>query len=193
MFLTFLKDGTGYVVDLDGPREQEAATVATMDTIAATWQFLPPRLGFGPEPRAVLNVGDYRLQYPSDFAYQAFNNWHRFAADPQTFVAVRIQPAARTPAEAMAGLLQTAAEGVAGFSAGEPRRFFYGGRVWERNDFHYTDPAGNVVAGLLLSRQEGSTEIAVWAEAPDPADSLIQLVFLPTAATIERIPAPPSG
>ena len=192
-FLTFLKDGTGYVVDLDGPREQEAATVATVDTIAATWQFLPPRLGFGPEPRAVLNVGDYRLQYPSDFAYQAFNNWHRFAADPQTFVAVRIQPASRTPAEAMTGLLQTAAEGVAGFSADEPRRFFYGGHVWERNDFHYTDPAGSLVDGLLLSRQEGSSEIAVWAEGPDPADVLIQTVFLPTAATIERIPAPPSG
>lgn len=193
MFLTFLKDGTGYVVDLDGPREQEAATVATIDTIAATWQFLPPRLGFGPEPRAVLNVGDYRLQYSSDFAYQEFNNWHRFAADPQTFVAVRIQAAARTPAEAMAGLLQTAADGVAGFSADEPRRFFYGGHVWERNDFHYTDPAGHLVAGLLLSRLEGSTEIAVWAEGLDPADTLIQTVFLPTAATIERIPAPPSG
>ncbi|MBP6015514.1 MAG: hypothetical protein KA586_02255 [Candidatus Promineofilum sp.] len=193
MFLTFLKDGTGYVVDLDGPREQETSTVAIMDTIAATWQFLSPRLGFGPEPQAVLNVADYRLQYPSDFAYQAYNNWHRFAADPQTFVAVRIQSAGRTPAEAMAGLLQTAAEGVAGFSADEPRRFFYAGHVWERNDFHYTDPAGSLVAGLLLSRQEGSTEIAVWAEGPDPADVLIQTVFLPTAATIERIPAPPSG
>lgn len=193
MFLTFLKDSTGYVVDLDAPREQETTTLATMDTIAATWQFLPERLGFGPEPWSVLNVGAYRMKYPTNHAYQEFNNWHRFAADPHTFVAVRIQPAGRTPSEAMAGLLQTAAEGVTGFTAEEPERFFYAGHIWERNDFYYTDANGNIVAGLLLSCQDGDTEIAVWAEAPDPADELFMTVFLPTAATIERIPAPPSG
>lgn len=193
MFLTFLKDGVGYVVDMDAPRAQETSTLATVDTIAATWQFLPERLGFGPERTAVLNVSDYRMRYPIGFAYQEFNNWHRFAADPSTFVAVRIQPAARTPAEAMASLLSIAAEGVAGFTADEPQRLFYGGHIWERNDFHYTDANGNIVAGLLLSRQEGGTEIAVWAEGPDPADELLQTIFLPTVATIERIPPPPSG
>lgn len=193
MFLTFLKDGTGYVVDLDAPREQETNTLATVDTIAATWQFLPERLGFGPESWAVLNVSDFRMKYPANHTYQEFNGWHRFSADPRTFVAVRIQQASRTPAEAMASLLQTAAEGVNGFTADEPSRFFYAGRLWERNDFYYTDPEGNIVAGILLSRQDGNTEIAVWGEAPDPADDVIRSVFLPTAATIERIPPPPSG
>jgi hypothetical protein len=193
MFLTFLHDGVGYVVDMDAPREEETATLAAVDTIAATWQFLTERLGFGPERWATLNVGEYRVGYPIDFAYQAFNNWHRFAADAQTFVAVRIQPAGRTPAEAMSSLLETAAEGVAGFSADEPRRFFYGGHLWERNDFHYVDPTGGDVAGILLSRRDGETEIAVWAEAPTPADDLFQTIFLPTAADIERIPPPPAG
>lgn len=193
MFLTFLKNGIGYVVDLDASRDQETHTLATVDTIASTWQFLPERLGFGPESWAVLNIGDYRMRYPVSHVYQEFNAWHRFSADPRSFVAVRIQQAARTPAEAMASLLQTAAEGVSGFTAEEPRRFFYAGHMWERNDFYYTDPEGNIVAGMLLSRQEGATEIAVWIEAPDPAEDVIQSVFLPTAATIERIPPPPSG
>jgi hypothetical protein len=193
VFLTFLKDGVGFVVDLDGPREAEAATVATIDTLAATWQFLPPRLGFGPEPWSTLNIGQFRLRYPADFAYQEYNNWQRFAADPQTFVAVRIQPAARTPAEAMSGLLQTAAEGVTGFSAEEPQRFFYAGHVWERNDFTYSDAGGNPVRGLLLSRQDGETEVAVWAEMADSASDLLATVVLPTAASIERIVAAPSG
>lgn len=193
MFLTFLKDGVGYVVDLDAPREQETATLATIGTIAATWQFLPQRLGFGPERWAALNVADFRLSYPAGYSYQEFNSWHRFAADARTFVAVRIQPGGRTPAEAMTGLLQTAAEGVAGFTADEPQRLFYGGHLWERNDFRYTDSDGANVAGLLLSRLEGETEIAVWAEGPDPADELLQTIWLPTAASIERIPPPPSG
>ena len=193
MFLTFLKDGVGYVVDMDAPRQQETATLAAIDTIAATWQFLPPRLGFGPESWAVLNVGDFRLTYPAANSYQEFNNWHRFAADPQTFVAVRIQPAMRTPAEVMTGLLQTAAEGVSGFTADEPRRLFYAGAVWEGNDFRYTDANGALVSGLLLSRVEGEAEIAVWAEAPDPAQAFFQTTALPTAASIEQIAAPPSG
>jgi hypothetical protein len=193
VFLTFLKDGAGWVVDLDGPRQAEAATVTTIDAIAATWQFLPPRLGFGPEPWSTLNVGEFRLRYPAGYAYQEYNSWQRFAADPQTFVAARIQPAARTPAEAMAGLLQTASEGVTGFTADEPYRFFYAGHVWERNDFTYTDANGRLVSGLLLSRQDGETEIAVWAETPDAAGDLPATVFLPTAAGIERIVAAPSG
>lgn len=193
MFLTFLKDGTGYVVDLDAPRAQETATLAAIDTIAATWQFLPDRLGFGPESWAVLNVSEFRMTYPAAYSYQEFNNWHRFTADAQSFVAVRIQPSARTPAEAMSGLLQTAAEGVSGFSADEPQRLFYAGYVWERNDFHYTDANGAIVAGLLLSRADGDSEIAVWAEAPDPATDFVSLSVLPTAASIERIPPPPSG
>ena len=193
MFLTFVKDGVGYVVDMDAPRQQETATLAAIDTIGATWQFLPPRFGFGPESWAVLNVGDFRLTYPAANSYQEFNNWHRFAADPQTFVAVRIQPASRTPSEAMTGLLQTAAEGVSGFTADEPRRLFYAGSVWEANDFHYIDANGAIVAGLLLSRIDGESEIAVWAEAPDPAGAFIQTTALPTAASIQRIAAPPSG
>ena len=189
-FITFLKDGVGFVVDLDGPRAEEATTVATLDTIAATWQFLPPRLGFGPEPWSTLNVGEFRLRYPAAFTYEEYNTWQRFAADSQTFVAVRVQPAARTPAEAMSGLLGTAAEGVTGFTADEPQRFFYAGRVWERNDFSYSDANGNPVRGLLLSRQDGETEIAVWAEAPDSAADLTATVFLPVAASIDRIVAP---
>jgi len=193
VFLTFLKDGVGFVVDLDGPRQAETATVATIDTLAATWQFLPPRLGFGPEPWSTLNVGEFRLRYPAGFAYQEYNNWQRFAADPQTFVAVRIQPAARTPAEAMSGLLQTAAEGVTGFTADEPQRFFYAGRAWERNDFTYSDANGSLVNGLLLSRQDGEAEIAVWAEMADGGGDLWATAVLPTAASIERIVAAPSG
>jgi len=192
-FLTFLKDGVGYVVDLDAPREAEVETLATLETIAATWQFLPPRLGLGAEPWTTLNIGEFRVRYPADYAYQEFNNWQRFAADPQTFVAARIQPAGRTPAEVMAALLQTAAEGVSNFTADEPQRLYYAGRVWERNDFSYTDPNGAIVSGLLLSRQDGEMEIAVWAEAPDPAGDLLETVFLPAAASIERIAPAPAG
>jgi hypothetical protein len=193
VFLTFLEDGVGYVVDMDGPRTEETTTLAYVNTIAATWQFLPERLGFGPELWSVLNVGEFRMHYPNELAYQEFNNWHRFAADAQTFAAVRVQTAGRTPAEVMTGLLQTASEGVAGFTAAEPQRLYYGGYLWERNDFSYTDANGSVIRGMLLSRQENGTEIAFWAEAPDPPGDIVARLFLPITASVERIPPQPSG
>jgi hypothetical protein len=111
----------------------------------------------------------------------------------RTFIAVRIQPSGRTSSEAMASLLQTASEGVAGFTADEPQSLFYDGYVWESNDFSYTDAEGVVIAGLLLSRHDGDTEVAVWTEAPDPSSELVETVVWPMAASIERIPVPPSG
>lgn len=193
MFLAFVKEGIGYVVDMDASRDDETTSLAIVDTIAANWQFLPVRLGFGPEQWAELAIGEFRLNYPIAYTYQEFNNWHRFTGDGNTFVAARIQASGRTPAEAMAGLLHTASEGVAGFTAEEPERMFFGGHLWERNDFIYTDVTGAIIKGLLLSRQEGNMEIAVWAEAPEPASDLLEVIFLPAAASIERIPTSPSG
>lgn len=194
IFLTFLKDGVGYVVDIDGPRSHEAETLSIINNFATSWQFLPPRLGIGSEQWARMNIGDYQVNYDPAFAHQFFNNWNRFAADPQTFIAIRIQPAGRTPAEAMTGLLDIAAEGVDQFSAGEPVRFYLDGHIWERNDFSYVDATGDPIKGLLLSRVDNNQEIAVWAEAPaDRSDSPIQKLFLPTAASIRPIPATPEG
>jgi hypothetical protein len=93
----------------------------------------------------------------------------------------------------MTGLLQTAAEGVAGFTATESQRLYYGGYLWERNDFSYTTANGAIVRGMLLSRQENGAEISFWAEAPDPPGDVVERLFLPIAASVERIPPPPSG
>ena len=193
MFLSFVKDGTGYVVDMDAPRDSESNSLAIIDTIATNWQFLPERLGFGPEQWAVLDVAGFHLKHPIAYDYQEFNDWHRFTGGAQTFVAARILPAGRTSAEAMASLLQTASEGVAGFTAEEPQSLFYAGHVWEQNNFRYTDAGGSIVDGILLSRRDGDREIAVWAEAPSPAEDIMQSVFFPLAASIERIPTAPSG
>jgi hypothetical protein len=194
VFLTFLKDGVGYVVDLDGPRSQEADTLATMNTLATYWQFLPSDLGVEAAQWVSMNIGGYQMKYDPSFAHQFYNSWNRFAADPQTFIAVRIQPAGRTPAEAMTGLLNTAAEGVQQFTAEEPVRFYLGGYVWERNDFTYLDPNGETIDGLLLSRIDKDQEIAIWAEASSGGSSTyIQSTFLPIAASIQPIPMTPEG
>jgi hypothetical protein len=190
VFLTFLEGSRGYVVDIDGPGEQEAATLATIATIAETWQFLPERLGFGPESWSKFNVAEFTLNHPSEFNHEEVNGWHRFSGGPQTFIALRVQPAGRVPAEVMAGLILTASEGVANFRAEESRPMVYAGYVWERSNFTYTDANGAIVAGLLLSRSHGNREIAFWAEAPDPAGEIVQSIILPAAASIAAVPSP---
>jgi hypothetical protein len=194
VFMTFLRAGVGYVVDMDGPKSQEPATLATIDILAANWQFLSSQPGFGPETWPELTVGNYEVQYPSAYAYQPYNNWHRFTADPQTFIAIRVQPAGRTPAEAMTGLLNIAADGVTGFVAEEPYRFYLAGFTWERNDFSYVDATGTPITGLLLSRVDGDQEIALWAETPaEQSLDRFRRHFLPAAASIQSLPAIPEG
>lgn len=194
VFLTFIKNGVGYVVDLDGPQAQEADTLTTINTIAANWQFLPAQLGINAETWVSMNIGNYQMKYDPTFAHQPYNNWNRFAADPQTFIAVRIQPAGRTSAEAMTGLLSIAAEGVSQFAAEEPVRFYLGGAIWERNDFTYLDSNGNPIEGLLLSRLDNDQEIAIWAETPaNGSRNSIADIFLPVAASIRPLPTTPEG
>lgn len=193
MFLAFKKDRVGYVVDLDGPSDEEATTIEIANAIALEWRFLGDRLGFGAELWTTHELPGYSIASPAAFDYQEFNNWHRFTGDSKTFVAVRILPASRTPAEAMSGLLRTASDDVVGFMADEPEPFFYAGHTWERNDFSYVDPGGAPIKGLLLSRLDGDMEIAFWAEGPAVSDSLLQSIFLPVAASIVRQPVAPSG
>lgn len=187
-FLTFLKDGTGYLVDLDGPEETQADTLETLSGIADSWRFLGFAPGQSPNAWTAAALAGYQITYPTVLAYQEHNGWHRFTGDPQTFAAVRIQPAGRTPEEAVAALLQTASQNVSGFTPTEIRPFYYAGKQWTRSDFEYTG-TGTPVRGLILVRQDNGQEIALWAEAPDGRQpDPFATVFLPMAGGITATP-----
>lgn len=189
VLLTFVHDGWGYSLDFDGPRTTESDTLAAVDVIARNWQFLPFRLGFGPERWTSREIAGFEVAYPATYAYQEHNGWHRLAENPQTFVAVRTQPLARMPGEALAALQELASTGVSDFVAETPTALWLGGHPWDRVDFSYTDSAGQPVRGFVMVRNENGQEIAAWAEAPAAQYAALEnSVFLSAAAGLR-----PSG
>ncbi len=159
-----MQNGTGYAIDIDGPQTDEATTLAVSEMLAASWQTLPSE--------SILNawtsitIEGQRVQYPSILAYQELNGWHRLSDTPQSFVAVRVQPAARTIPEATNALLATAAEGVVDFTPSPTQQRFLAGHLWDQTAFTYRGADNEPVFGLLLLRQGPGQEIAVWAESP---------------------------
>lgn len=188
VLLSFVQNGTGYAIDIDGPQTDEASTLATSETLAGSWQRLPSE--------SILNawtsitVEGQRIQYPSVLAYQELNGWHRLSDTPQSFVAVRVQPATRPIPEATGALLATAAEGVADFTPDPTEQRFFAGHLWDQTSFTYRDANDQAVLGLLLLRQGPGQEIAVWAESPAEGDtSEFTRIALAIAASIAPAPA----
>jgi hypothetical protein len=166
IFFTFVQDGTGYVVDVDGLAADEAETVTAVRTMADSWQFLQAGFGLQPGDWATVDFETYSVAQPADFVFQEFNGWQRFVADRNTFVALRTQPATLDTSEVLTALVRDAGIGVNEFESEEPFLLPLGGAVWQRTDFAYRNGDGIEVWGFVMVKVENGREVVAWAEAP---------------------------
>jgi hypothetical protein len=179
IFLAFVRDGVGYVVDVDGLEAEEAATITAVDTLASSWRFIAIGSGLPPGDWARIDLDAFTVAQPADFIYQEVNDWQRFSSDRSTFVALRTQPETRPAAEVLPALLRDAGAGVADFTAEPVFRMLLGGAVWERADFSYVADDGRTIWGFLMVKIEAGQEVVAWAEAPSTTyNTLEQNVFL---------------
>ncbi len=166
LFFTFVKDGKGYVVDVDGPQEMEPETIAAVQQIQRSWQFTDQGFGFKPGDWAELDEESFSVAHPLDFRYQAQGDWQRFVADGHTFVALRAQPETRPSLDVLSALVRDAGVGVEGFEAERPFPFPLAGYVWDRVNFAYTAVDGTEIWGTIMTRVDEGQEIVAWTEAP---------------------------
>ena len=188
IFFTFVQGGTGYAVDVDGLQADEAATITTVDTLVSSWQFTSVGTGLPPGRWAQIDLDAFTVAQPTDFIYQAVNDWQRFSSDDHTFVALRSQSATRDAPAALAALLRDAGTGVNDFTAEPSLRVLLGGAIWERADFQYALDDGRLIWGFIMVRVEDGQEIVAWAEAPSTTyNDLEQTVFLVMVADLSLI------
>ncbi len=179
IFLAFVWDGTGYVVDVDGLADREAETITAVNAIASSWQFVPVGEGLPPGRWAQVDLAAFTVAQPADFVYQTVNDWQRFSSGRYTFIALRTQPATLPTPDVLAALLRDAGEGMADFTAEDPFPMLLGGAVWQRANFSYRGEDGRVIWGFIMIRVEDGQEVVAWAEAPsDTYNQLEQTVFL---------------
>lgn len=165
VFVTFVKDKMGFIVDVDGLETEETETVTAVSTLVDSWQFTGAGFGLQPGQWATFNAAAFTIPKPTDFIYQQFNSWQRFSASQDTFVALRTQPATRDVPEVLAALIRDAGNHVTNFDVQTSRQFALGHTLWQRADFSYT-AEGKEIWGFIMVRVEDGQEIVAWAEAP---------------------------
>jgi len=185
IFFTFVKDGQGYVVDVDGPQELEPETIAAVQQLQDSWQFTDQGFGFKPGDWAEVDEDSFSVAHPLDFRYQAQGDWQRFVADGHTFVALRAQPETRPSLDVLSALVRDAGNGVEGFEAERPFLFPLAGHLWDRVNFAYTATDGTEIWGYIMTRVSDGQEIVAWAEAPATTyNDLKATVFLTVIADL---------
>ncbi len=167
VFLTFIDNtGAGFVVDVDGPAADEAATVAAVGTIADTWEFAGAGIGLQPGKWATIDLETFSVAQPANFIYQQVNGWEKFSSGSYTFAALRTQSASLDTTDVVAALVRDAGADVENFNSGAPYLFPLGGHVWTRADFSYDVAGLGTVWGFIMARVEDGLEVVAWAEAP---------------------------
>lgn len=169
----FVRDGVGYVIDLDGPAEAEQQTIETWDRLINNWAYLPVGRGLFPNRWATVELTDLAVIQPDTFVYEpAAAGWERFSLpeDSRIFMALHVDPIASgdQPSALLDRWTSVARSGVDNFAILEPgtRRFALGGRLWFRRDFSYVDSSGEEIWGFIMVSQEGERLITAWTEAP---------------------------
>ncbi|MCA9947557.1 MAG: hypothetical protein KC449_28955, partial [Anaerolineales bacterium] len=94
IFLTFVHNGTGFVVDVDGLSSDEQTTQAVVQVIAESWSYRDVGIGLQPGRWPVAVLDGFTVAQPATFAYQKVGSWEWFGAGATTFVALRTQPTA---------------------------------------------------------------------------------------------------
>ena len=190
-FITLVRDGVGYVIDIDGPTAVETDTLATITTLLASWQYRPVGDGLFPNKWGTIDLIDFSVPQPADFRYQpAEGGWERFIAqeDAKTFVALRVDPSDGLPlADVVAKWSDIASKGVSGYESSEIGRFPLADQLWWRQDFSYITAEGEEIWGFLLVSEQDNQQIVSWAEAPAAIYSdLEQTIFQVMLAELVR-------
>lgn len=183
MLVAFRQADTGYTIDVDGPAADEGTTLATARLIAESWQFRAAEFGRESAVWQEAALLGFVVAHPASFPYEPAETWERFVADPDTFIAMRVQPAAANTADVLAGLVADAGRGVEGFESDAPQPLTLGGAVWLTSNIAYRNGRGEPVQGVLLVKEVSGSQLLVWAEAPSATFAdLRDRVFLVMAA-----------
>ncbi|MFT5195208.1 MAG: hypothetical protein ACI85U_002227, partial [Candidatus Promineifilaceae bacterium] len=171
LFYTFVSGENGYLIDLDGLRENETITLDVANQVAQTWKFRPIGSGLFPGRWPRVDLDRISVPSPEDFEQRESGEWQKFQAnyDSRIFMALHTEiTTERSIDESLNFWAAVAADGVVGYSETPSFHIAIRDRVWSRRDFSYIDDSGQEIWGFIMA--VGSTDnegsIIAWAEAP---------------------------
>ena len=167
VLLTFVRDGVGYVLDLDGPAETQVQTLDFADKLLRSWQFQPLLTESFAGQWTELVTDQFALSYPVTFSYtEQANGWYQWDAGLGTFMAVRLDAAANRSADTILRTWLASTSNKTNFQAVAPYQQLLGQYAWQRSDFSWTSADGSQVSGFIMVTVIGDQALVAWAEAP---------------------------
>ena len=166
VMVTFVRDGVGFVLDVDGPEENEGETLTAVSDIITSWDNTPVGIGLQPGNWARIDLDSFTVPQPADFTRTETGDWQKFALNGQTYVALRTNPATFSADEVLNSLAQSDTDGLQDYVVGTSFRTLLGSAVWQRVDFSYLNNDNEEIWGFIMVRIEDGQEIAAFAEAP---------------------------
>ncbi|UCG23537.1 MAG: hypothetical protein JSW55_15530 [Chloroflexota bacterium] len=193
VMLTFSQDGQPFLIDIDGPSSNEAATLELAGVVAGSWDSRP--VVASDSGRWVEIVVDgLGVAAPADYSHSHMGNgWHRFAGPTdQIFIAFRAEPVTDPGlSRRMEYWTEVARRNVDDFAGSPLRTVRRGDREWARVDIEYRLETGDMVAGVIMSSKFGDGELVIWGEAPADQYPQIEAEVLMVAVDELSHAAPP--
>ncbi|MFN2223204.1 MAG: hypothetical protein ACK2UH_11670 [Candidatus Promineifilaceae bacterium] len=168
VLLTFSQQGMAYVVDVDGPANEETRLLEIAGVIAGGWRaraVVATSAGRWTEA----DIDGLAVEVPADHRLQRMSNgWQRFTgADELTFLALRSEPAVGQGLfHGLSPWLEVAGSDVLEFAASEIFAHERGGQSWARVDFEYSLDADQRISGAIMLTRIGQRFLIFWFEAP---------------------------
>ncbi|GMQ77895.1 MAG: hypothetical protein BMS9Abin02_0386 [Anaerolineae bacterium] len=190
VFLTLVRDGVGYVLDLDSAGVDESDLQSLADTIMGGWRFRSSNVTGAHGKWIKVNSSDLLYYRPVDYIQENLENgWNRAVSrDGMSFLALRSDSTGQESLlSQMDRWLQVAAYKATDFKSSELYNYEIGGLNWHRLDFEYQGAEGQNAAGFLMGSSDDGGGLFVWAEAPNEAyEAVFNDVFRLMISSIER-------
>ncbi len=169
VLLTFSYDGTDYVLDVDGPTEDEQQILSAARSLIDSWIWRSFPETRGDHPWRLITIDDYRLYVPANYQYDLLNNgWQRLSDNQlNAFLAYRLDGQSNSSPESKLLYWETvASRDVNDFYRSDIYEQQLAGVPWLRIDFQYDSKDLGEIWGAIMSWASDSGELIAWMEAP---------------------------
>lgn len=188
VLVTFVREGSGYVVDVDGPAAEEETILDAAGQVIDSWRFRAPGSDSTSQVWKLARGDGLTMAIPTGYS-QATDQagWTAFRSITSGgVIAVHaVSTSASGSESSLSDWLADLHPGAAEFAASETYPFSLGKRTWTRLDFVYRSTGGAPIWGHLMKTDETSRPLLFWAEAPAAAyQELEEQVFLPAASSL---------
>jgi len=169
VLLTFSYDGSDYILDVDGPLEDERLVTSAARSLIDSWIWRSLPDATTDHPWSPITIDDFQLYVPANYQYELLNNgWQRLSDNQlNAFLAYRLDDQSNSSQDSRLFYWEgVASRDVTNYFRSDNYEQQLAGMAWRRIDFQYDSKDLGEIWGAIMSSASDSGEFIAWMEAP---------------------------